>query len=314
MRREPVSLEMRNPHRPNRPPRRENPGDEVRKHEAVVQAACPSARGGSRRALFQNHAISARSSRLLREAHRASAAAFRKPRNSTSPSRPVGLRTVELVDAEFGAVRIACHVTSKIAQHAVDEPGRALARVRAGNCWKAISSSYTLSSAPQSTRGAWLVGPMNMSWKQIRQRRMVLPVCDQALQQIGTAQKRTVRRGRHRRVHVVAAAGAGMPAVEHELLVPRRRVWRAWIVENVGWCSHKSRQFDAGWTLTSITPGSGVTLSAGYADRRRSIAFNTTGIFNSLRRFYYCDQIELVFETGPWAERTHAVCRYGLAR
>ena len=48
---------------------------------------------------------------------------------------------------------------------------------------------------------------------------MVLPIGDQALQQIGTAQERTVGR-RLRRAHhnMIAAAGAGMAAVEQEFL------------------------------------------------------------------------------------------------
>ena len=47
---------------------------------------------------------------------------------------------------------------------------------------------------------------------------MVLPVGDQAAQQVGAAQERAVRRRRAADDDVVAAAGAGVAAVEHELL------------------------------------------------------------------------------------------------
>ena len=47
---------------------------------------------------------------------------------------------------------------------------------------------------------------------------MVLPVGDEAAQQVGPAQQRAVRRGGAAERHVVAAARAGVAPVEHELL------------------------------------------------------------------------------------------------
>ena len=55
---------------------------------------------------------------------------------------------------------------------------------------------------------------------------MILPVGDQAAQQIGPAQERAVGRRRAAEHDVVAAAGAGVPAVEHELLGAEPRVAR----------------------------------------------------------------------------------------
>ena len=52
---------------------------------------------------------------------------------------------------------------------------------------------------------------------------MVLPVGDEAAQQVGAAQQRAVRRGGAAERHVVAAAGAGVAAVEHELLGAQAR-------------------------------------------------------------------------------------------
>ena len=54
--------------------------------------------------------------------------------------------------------------------------------------------------------------------EQVRQRRVVLPVGDQAAQQVGAAQQRAVGGVGAAERHVVAAAGAGVGAVELELL------------------------------------------------------------------------------------------------
>ena len=47
---------------------------------------------------------------------------------------------------------------------------------------------------------------------------MIVPVRDQAAQQIGPAQERRVVGGRAAEHEVIAAAGAGVAAVEHEFL------------------------------------------------------------------------------------------------
>ena len=86
------------------------------------------------------------------------------------------------------------------------------------SCWKAIANSYSRSSRASSTRGAWLVGPDEHAGKEVRQRRMVLPIGDEAAQQVGPAQQRAVGRRRAAERDVIAAAGARMPAVEHEFL------------------------------------------------------------------------------------------------
>ena len=55
---------------------------------------------------------------------------------------------------------------------------------------------------------------------------MIVPVADQAAQQIGPPQQGAVGRRRAPEHHVVAAAGAGVPAVEHELLGAEPRLTR----------------------------------------------------------------------------------------
>ncbi len=50
--------------------------------------------------------------------------------------------------------------------------------------------------------------------KQVRQRWMVMPVAEQAAQQVRATQERRIRRCRPAEHEVVAAAGAGVPAVD----------------------------------------------------------------------------------------------------
>ena len=88
---------------------------------------------------------------------------------------------------------------------------------------------------------------------------MVVPVADQAAQQIRPPQERAVRRRRAAEDDVVAAAGAGVAAVEHELLGAEPRLPRLF-VERRGLTRPAPSQLCAGCMLTSITPGSGVTL------------------------------------------------------
>ena len=110
--------------------------------------------------------------------------------------------------------------------------------------------------------------------EQVRQRRMVLPVGDEAAQQVGPAQQRAVRRRRAAERDVIAAAGARVAAVEHELLgaraasaAPPRTASSVVAISS----SHDA----AGWMLTSMTPGSGVTVEHPDARiARRRIAFD----------------------------------------
>ena len=95
--------------------------------------------------------------------------------------------------------------------------------------------------------------------EQVGQRRVVVPVADQALQQVGPAQQRRfVRRGAAQD-DVVAAAGAGVAAVEHEFLGAEPRRARL-LVDDLRLARRAPPSSPTGWMLTSITPGSGVTL------------------------------------------------------
>ena len=94
--------------------------------------------------------------------------------------------------------------------------------------------------------------------EQVRQRRVVVPVAHEAAQQIGPPQERAVGGRRAADDDVVAAAGAGVTAVEHELLGAEPRLPRLLVERRRA--STSSVQSFAGCRLTSMTPGSGVTV------------------------------------------------------
>ena len=126
---------------------------------------------------------------------------------------------VELVDADLGAVGVAGDVDEQVAQQAVDQPrgggvagagGRHLGerdlelveRVVAG-----LVDARGLGGRADEEAG-----------EEIGDRRVALPVQDEAAQQVGAAQERAVEGGGAADDDVVAAAGAGVLAVDHELV------------------------------------------------------------------------------------------------
>ena len=60
--------------------------------------------------------------------------------------------------------------------------------------------------------------PDEQTTEQERERRMVLPISDQAAQQVGTAENWAVLRGGATDHNMIAAAGASVPSVDHEFL------------------------------------------------------------------------------------------------
>ena len=71
--------------------------------------------------------------------------------------------------------------------------------------------------------------PDEHAGEHVGERRMVLPIGDQAPQQIGPAQERRVRRARGADHDVIAAARAGVAAVEHEFLGAEPRLPRFFV-------------------------------------------------------------------------------------
>ena len=142
------------------------------------------------------------------------------------------LRRIELVDADLGAVRVAGHVDQQVAEQAVDQPGRDRA-ARLGDLAQRDLELVERLVARLVDARRLAGGADEQAGEQVGQRGMVLPVGDDAGEQIGPAQERAVRRREAAEHDVVAAAGADMPAVEHELLgaeadggaPPRRPPW-----------------------------------------------------------------------------------------
>ena len=137
-------------------------------------------------------------------------------------ARRVG--AVELVDAELGAVRVAGQVGEQVPQRPVDQPGPRLA---AG---LVLLGGQPLDLGERDLHLVDGLGPAlvearrlarradEATGEQVGQRRVPLPVRHQAGEQVGAAQQRRVDRLAAAQRQVVAAAGAGVRAVEVELL------------------------------------------------------------------------------------------------
>ena len=132
-----------------------------------------------------------------------------------------GVGGMELVDAELRAVRVAGEIDEEIAEQPVDEPrGRPATRRAAGSA-HLVDGDLQLVEAlvPRLVDPRGLAGGSDESAReQVREGGMVVPVGDQARQQVGPAEERALGDGRAAEHQVVAATGADVPAVEFELL------------------------------------------------------------------------------------------------
>ena len=189
--------------------------DEVRQQEAIVELRPPA---NELRAIgsLPNTGDNGADQKLLRQAHarigrHLEAAELDQP----EPAR-AAVGRVELIDAELRPMRVAADVDENVAKDAVDQPGRAPPLFR-----NQVAGQLQLVEAVVArfidARGLACRSD-RQAGKKIRERRMVVPVRDQAAQQIRPAQDRTIRRRRAAENDVVAPAGADMPAIEHELL------------------------------------------------------------------------------------------------
>ena len=120
--------------------------------------------------LFHNRAISARTSSCCARLMRA-LGGISKPRNSTSPSRPVGPSGEYSLSMQISE-RCVLPVTSVSRlrnKRSTNHGNGGVPCPGGGTCAMAISSSYRLSWRASSKRGAWLVGPDEEAGKQIGQ-------------------------------------------------------------------------------------------------------------------------------------------------
>ena len=203
----------------------------MRQHEAIVQLRAPADER-----LIVGRLPEPRDERaqqqLLRQAH----ARVRRHLERAQLHQPLPaaarFRRVELVDAELGAVRVAGHVDQQVAEDAIHQPRRRDSRrsgdLRERDLQLVERIVARLVHARMLARRA-----DEQAREQVRQRRVVVPVAEQAAQQIGPPQERAVGRRRTAEDDVIAAAGAGVAAVEHELLGAEPRLPRL-LVERRG--------------------------------------------------------------------------------
>ena len=134
-----------------------------------------------------------------------------------APGRSVG--GIELVDADLGTVGVAGDVDQQVAQQAVDEPRERLLPLAR----RRDLAERNLHLVEPVVAG--LVDPGGLACRsdeeageEVAERRMALPVEDQRLQQVRPPQERRVERRPAADDDMVAAAGAGVLAVDHELV------------------------------------------------------------------------------------------------
>ena len=182
-----------------------------------------------------------------------------KARNSTRPSRPVGPSGAYSLSMQISA-RWVLPVTSisRLRNRRSTSQGGHW-RVRARHL-RQRDLELVQAVVARLVDARRLAGRADeQAGEQERQGGVVLPVGDQAGQQVGPAQERAVGGARPADHDVVAAAGAGVAPVQHELL-DREPGEPRLLVERLGDLDLLAPGPCAGWMLTSITPGSGVTL------------------------------------------------------
>ena len=155
---------------------------------------------------------------LLRQTHARMWRHFKRAQLYQAEPRSGGIRRIELVDAELGAMRVAGKVCKQMPEDAIREPRRGRWRSHIGNL---IEGDFQFVDGIGSCfihTGMLAGGADEHPRKQIGKRWMVVPVSDEAAQQIRPAEESAVVRSLAADDDMVAAAGAGVLSVEHELL------------------------------------------------------------------------------------------------
>ena len=147
--------------------------------------------------------------------------------------------------------------------------------------------------------------------KQIRKRRVALPIEDQARQQIGPAQKRRIGRRGAAEHDMVAAAGAGVAPVGHELVRAEPRLARVFVER--GRRLHRLAPGRGGMDVDFDDAGVGRHLDAIDARvERRRIALDADGKLLLARdRFDRAEQFEIIVE---FRRRRHEDAQHAVAR
>ena len=205
--------------------------DEVRQHETVVQAGSPWNQTCAVRRFPQPRNQRTQQQHLQRT-HLPVRRHFEgaKFQQAEPPGRAV--RRIQLVDGKLGAVGVAGEVHEEISQQPVHQPGLRGFAAGGGEAVHFLERDFQFVQVvvARLVHARRLTGrPDEQAGEQVGQRRMILPVRHQAAHQVGAPQQRTVDRGVAANGDVVAAAGAGVPAVEHELLGAEAGVARVFV-------------------------------------------------------------------------------------
>ena len=200
--------------------------DVVRQHEAVVQRRAPAHEAAVERALPQPGDEGAHQ-QLLGKAHARIGRHLEAA--ELDQAEPAGrtVRREQLVDADLRAMRVAGDVDQQIAEQPVDQPGQRCGTLVGVRHLRHRDLQLVEAVVAGLVEARRLAGRADeQAGEQIGQRRMALPLQHQALQQVGTAQERAVVGRRAADHDVVAAAGAGVAAVDHELVGAEPRLPR----------------------------------------------------------------------------------------
>ena len=276
------------------------PPNEVFQHESVVQRRTPTYRRTALR-LAPEPGDQRTQEQLLCQAHARVRRHFERAElHQTQPSGwTVGRK--QFVDAELGAVSIAGDVDEKIAKQAIDQPrSRRLAFARRRHHRQRDLELVEL-VVPRLVDARGLAGRADeQAGEQIGQRRVPLPVQDQALEQVGSAQERAVSRARSPQRNVIATARTDVATVDHELVGAEPAETR-FLVERV-------RKFNG---LAPSRGGLDIDLDDTWIGRhlddvqarvgRRLIAFHMDRHMElGCGRFNDCKELEIVFQPFEW--------------
>ena len=199
----------------------------MRQHPAVVDVRAPAHEivfVGS----FQNFATRPRSSRCCARLMRA-CGGISNARISTRPSRPAAaFRREQFINRKFGAMRVAAGVNQQIAEQPVARATAACSQsVEVAVQFLERHFEFVKRIVARLVNARRLRGRADeQTAEQPAQRRMILPIREQRAQQIRPAQHRRILRRFAADDDVVAAAGAGVAAVEHEFFRAEPRLPR----------------------------------------------------------------------------------------
>src|ERR1700757_4110373 len=272
------------------------PPNEVFQHELVVQGRTPTYRRTALR-LAPETGHQRTQEQLLRQAHARVRRHFERAElHQTQPSGwTVGRK--QFVDAELGAVSIAGDVDEKIAKQAIDQPrSRRLAFARRRHHRQRDLELVEL-VVPRLIDARGLAGRADeQAGEQVGQRGMPLPVQNQALEQVWSAQEGAVSRARSSQRNVIATARAHVATVDHKLVGAEPAETR-FLVERV-------RKFDG---LAPSRGGLDIDLDDAWIGRhlddvqarvgRRLIAFRMDRHMElGGGRFNDCKELKIVFQ------------------